>query len=107
MVGGTPASGLAVSTGMCDECAPNTGVSHKIAVAKNLKKQISLRQDQVTLSSVVQSAELKKWYTLGNWLHAFHEIGIAKAYKNCCLNKTEAVSNGKHCPRHSYLPKMC
>ena len=39
---------------------------------------MSLRQDQVTLSSVIQSAELKNWYTLGNWLQVFHEIRIAK-----------------------------
>ena len=77
---GTPASGLAVSTDMCDKCAPNTEVSHKIAVAKHLKKQISPRKDQVTLSSVIQSAELKNWYTLGNWLQVFHEIRIAKTY---------------------------
>ena len=83
IVEGTPASGLAVSTDMWGECAPNTGVSHKIAVAKNLKKPISLRQDQVTLSSVIQSAELKNWYTLGDWLQVFHEIRIAKTLKTC------------------------
>ena len=58
IVGGTPASGLAVSTDMCGECAPNTAVSHKIAAAKHWEKHIPLRQDQVTLSSVIQSAEL-------------------------------------------------
>ena len=83
IVGGTPASGLAVSTDMCVECAPNTAVSHKIAAAKNWKKHIPSRQGQVTLSSVIQSAELKNWYTLGNWLHVFHEICIAKTYKKC------------------------
>ena len=37
IVEGTPASGLAVSTDMCGECAPNTAVSHKIAAANNWK----------------------------------------------------------------------
>ena len=90
--GGTPASGLAVSTNMCGECAPNRAVSHKIAVAENWNNKISPRQDQVTLSSVIQSAEQKKWYTLGNWLQVFHEIRIAKTYEKRCLNKAEAVS---------------
>ena len=58
IVKGMPASGLAVSTDVCDECAPNTAVSHKIAAAKHWEKHIPLRQDQVTLSSVIQSAEL-------------------------------------------------
>ena len=35
IVEGTPASALAISTDMCDECAPNKGVSYKIAVAEN------------------------------------------------------------------------
>ena len=73
-------------------CAPNRGVSHKIEVAQNWKNEISLRQDQVALSSVVQSAQLKNWYTLGNWLQVFHEIRIAKTYEKRCLNKAEAVS---------------
>ena len=91
IVRGTPSSGLAVSTDMCVECAPNRAVSHKIEVAQNWKNKISLRQDQVALSSVVQSAQLKNWYTLGNWLHVFHEIRIAKTYEKSCLNKAEAV----------------
>ena len=77
---------------MCGECAPNRAVSHKIAAAKNWKTHIPLRQDQVTLSSVIQSAELKNWYTLGNWLQVFHEIRTAKTYKKYCLNKAQAVS---------------
>ena len=68
---------------MCGECAPNTAVSHKIAAAENCKKQIYLRQDQVTLSSVIQSAELKSWYTLSNRLQVFHEVHTAKTYKKC------------------------
>ena len=98
IVKGTPASGLAVSTDMRGERAPNTAVSHKIAIAKNWKKQISLRQDQVTLSSVIQSAEHKNWYTLGNWLQVFHEIHTVKTYKKCWLNKAEAVSQRKALP---------
>ena len=81
IVRGTPASGLAVSTNMCVECAPNRAVSHKIEVAQHWKHKICLRQDQVALSSVVQSAQLKKWYTLGNWLQVFHGIHIAKTYE--------------------------
>ena len=68
---------------MCGEFAPNTAVSHKIAAAKNWKKHIPLRQGQVRLSSVIQSAEHKKWYTLGNWLQVFHEICTAKTNKKC------------------------
>ena len=74
---------------MCGECAPNTAVSHKIAAAKNWKKHIPLRQGQVTLSSVIQRAEQKKWYTLGNWLQVFHEIRAAKTCKQCWLNKAD------------------
>ena len=92
IVKGTPASGLAVWTDMCGECVPNRAVSHKIEVAQNWKNKISLRQDQVALSSVVQSAQLKNWYTLNNWLQVFHKIRIAKTYKKRCLNKAEAVS---------------
>ena len=92
IVEGTPASGLAVWTDMCGECAPNRAVSHKIEVAQNWKNKISLRQDQVALSSVVQSAQLKHWYTLSNWLQVFHEIRIAKTYEKRCLNKAEEVS---------------
>ena len=98
IVEGTPASGLAVWTDMCGECAPNRVVSHKIEVAQNWKNEISLRQDQVALSSVVQSAQLKHWYTLGNWLQVFHEIRIAKTYGKRCLNKAEAISYWKALP---------
>ena len=49
-------------------------------------------QGQAALSSVIQSAELKNWYTLGNWLQVFHEIRITKTYEKRCLNKAEAVS---------------
>ena len=92
VVEGAPASGLAVSMNMCVECAPNRAVSHKIEVAQNWKNEISLRQDQVALSSVVQSAQLKNWYTLGNWLQVFHEIRTAKTHQKSCLSKAEAVS---------------
>ena len=92
IVEGTPASGLAVWTDMCGECAPNRAVSHKIEVSPNWKNKIPLRQDQVALSSVVQNAQLKNWYTLGNWLQVFHEIRTAKTHQKSCLNKAEAVS---------------
>ena len=73
---------------MCGECAPNRAVSHKIAVVKKWENKISPRQDQVTLSSVIQSAELKNWYTLGNWLPIFHEIGIAKTYRKMLIEQS-------------------
>ena len=92
IVEGTPASGLAVWTDMCGECALNRAVSHKIEVAQNWTNKISLEQDQVALSSVVQSAQLKNWYALGNWLQVFHEIRTAITYRKCCLNKAEAVA---------------
>ena len=81
IVEGTPASGLAVWTDMCGEYALNRAVSHKIEVAQNWKNEISLRQNQVALSSVVQSAQLKNWYTLGNWLQVFHESALRKHTK--------------------------
>ena len=74
---------------MCGECAPNTAVSHKIAIAKNWKKLISPRQDQVTFSSVIQSAEHRNWYTLGNWLHVFHEIRTANTYKKILIEQSQ------------------
>ena len=82
IVRGTPASGLAVSTDMCGECAPNRAVSHKMAIAKHRKHNIFPRQDQDALSAVVQRTELKAWYTLGNWLQVSHEIRIKKLTKN-------------------------
>ena len=57
----TPASGLAVSTDMCGDCAPNTAVSHKMINTRNWNNHDSSRQDQVALRSVIHSAELKKY----------------------------------------------
>ena len=91
IVEGTPASGLAVWTDMCGECAPNRAVSHKIEVAQNWKNEISLRQDQVTLSFVIQSAELKNWYTLGNWLQAFHKIRTAKNIQQILIEQSRGA----------------
>ena len=68
IVEGTPAPGLAVLTDMCGECASITAVSQKMVSTRNRKNHNSSRQDEVALSSVIQSAELKKWYTLGDLL---------------------------------------
>ena len=76
-------SGLAISTDMCEECAPSRAVPHRIANVKNWKNKISSRQDKVTLSSVIQSAELKNWYTLGDWLQVVHEIRTAQTCNKC------------------------
>ena len=60
IVESTPAPGLAVLTDMCGECASITTVSYKIVSTRNRKKHNSSMQGEVALSSVIQSAELKK-----------------------------------------------
>ena len=82
IVEGTPASGLAVSTDMCGECAPNTAVSHKIAAAKKWKKHIPLRQGQVTLSSVIQRAEQKNGILSVIGFKFFTKSALQKLTKN-------------------------
>ena len=74
VVKGTPAPGLAISTDMCGKCAPITAVSHKMVSTRNRKNHNSSRQDEVALISVIQSAELKKLYTLGDLLQKILEF---------------------------------
>ena len=81
IVEGTLASCLAVSMDMCGKCAPAKAVHHKMAVTRNWKSKIFSRQDEVTLSSVIQSAELENWCTIGDWLQDLRKFCTAKIHK--------------------------
>ena len=73
---------------MYGECAPNTAVSHKIAAANNWKKHIPPRQDQVTLSSVIQhSVNLK----IGTESSILPVIGFKFFTKSALQKHTENI----------------
>ena len=72
----------------------------KWLVRETEKNHNSSRQDEIALSSVIQSAELKKWYILGDLLQKILEFRTAKIYKYAGLKKTQRYAHGTHCACH-------
>ena len=90
----------------CGECALCKAASHKIAAVQNWTNKIPLRWDQVALSSILQSAQLKDIILSVIGIKCFTKTALQNLQRNADLTKPRRYPHGKHCPGHSCVPKM-